>query len=41
MKEYGFKINECDKCVWIKNTKNDYAILSFYVDDISLEIMIK
>ena len=30
----GFKINECDKCVYIKDTKNDYIILCLYVDDI-------
>ena len=30
----GFKINECDKCVYIKDTKNGYVILCLYVDDI-------
>ena len=30
----GFKINECDKCVYIKNTKDGYIILYLYVDDI-------
>ena len=30
----GFRINECDKCVYIKDTKNGYVILCFYVDDI-------
>ena len=29
----GFKINECDKCVYIKDTKNWYVILCLYVDD--------
>ena len=29
----GFKINECDKCVYIKNTENGYVILCLYVDD--------
>ena len=29
----GFKINECDKCVYIKDTKNDYVIRCLYVDD--------
>ena len=29
----GFKINECDKCIYIKNTVNDYVILCLYVDD--------
>ena len=30
----GFKINECDKCVYVKNTDNGYVILCLYVDDI-------
>jgi hypothetical protein len=29
----GFKINECDKCVYIKVTKSGYAIVCLYVDD--------
>ncbi|XP_070041434.1 secreted RxLR effector protein 161-like [Nicotiana tomentosiformis] len=29
----GFKINECDKCVYIKNTPNQIVIVSLYVDD--------
>ncbi|KAH9768531.1 hypothetical protein KPL71_011635 [Citrus sinensis] len=29
----GFKINECDKCVYVKETENDYVILYLYVDD--------
>jgi len=29
----GFKINECDKCVYVKNTKNEYVIICLYVDD--------
>ena len=29
----GFKINECDKCIYIKNTVNGYVILCLYVDD--------
>ncbi|KAK6146304.1 hypothetical protein DH2020_020173 [Rehmannia glutinosa] len=32
-KSHGFKINECDKCVYIKGTTNDYIIVCFYVDD--------
>ena len=28
-----FKINECDKCVYIKNTDKDYVIVCLYVDD--------
>ena len=30
----GFMINECDKCVYIKDTENGYVILCLYVDDI-------
>lgn len=30
----GFKINECDKCVYTKNTQNGYVIVCLYVDDI-------
>ena len=29
----GFKINECDKCVYIKNTPNYEVIVCLYVDD--------
>lgn len=29
----GFKINECDKCVYIKHTPNAYVIVCLYVDD--------
>ena len=29
----GFKINECDKCVYIKSTDNGYVIVCLYVDD--------
>ncbi|CAN4126341.1 unnamed protein product [Withania somnifera] len=28
-----FKINECDKCFYIKNTLNHQAIICLYVDD--------
>ena len=28
-----FKINECDKCVYVKETKNSYVILCLYVDN--------
>ena len=28
-----FKINECDKCVYVKDTENGYVILCLYVDD--------
>ena len=30
----GFRINECDKCVYIKYTANCYVIVCLYVDDI-------
>ena len=33
MMNNGFKINECDKCVYVKNTENGYVILCLYVDD--------
>nr|GEU38943.1 retrotransposon protein, putative, Ty1-copia subclass [Tanacetum cinerariifolium] len=33
MLESGFKINDCDKCVYIKYTKSGYVILCLYVDD--------
>ena len=29
----GFKINGCDKCVYVKETKNGYVILYLYVDN--------
>ena len=29
----GFKINECDKCIYYKTTKNTYVLLCLYVDD--------
>ena len=28
-----FKINECDKCVYVKVTKYGYVIICVYVDD--------
>ena len=30
----GFKINECDKCVYVKNTERRFVIICLYVDDI-------
>ncbi|KAJ9544788.1 hypothetical protein OSB04_024495, partial [Centaurea solstitialis] len=33
MLECGFKINECDKCVYVKDTEIGYVILCLYVDD--------
>jgi len=29
----GYKINECDKCVYVKNTDKGYVIVCLYVDD--------
>ncbi|KAL0549588.1 hypothetical protein IC582_014074 [Cucumis melo] len=29
----GFKINECDKCVYAKSNQNDHVIVCLYVDD--------
>ena len=29
----GFKINESDKCVYVKNSNNNYVIVCLYVDD--------
>ena len=33
MLESGFKVNECDKCIYVKSTENGYVILCLYVDD--------
>ena len=33
MLESGFKINECEKCVYVKDTSAGYMILCLYVDD--------
>ena len=30
----GFTINECDKCVYVKDTNNGYVIVCLYVNDI-------
>ena len=30
----GFKINKCDKCVYVKNTGCGFVIICLYVDDI-------
>ncbi|GKB43959.1 retrovirus-related pol polyprotein from transposon TNT 1-94, partial [Tanacetum coccineum] len=34
MLENGFEINECDKCVYVKDTSSRYVILYLYVDDV-------
>ena len=33
MMSNGFKINNCDKCVYSKNTDKGYVIICLYVDD--------
>ena len=33
MMSHGFKINECDKCVYVKYTTLRYVIVCLYVDD--------
>ena len=34
MMSYDFKINECDKCVYVKDREHEYVIVHLYVDDI-------
>ena len=38
MMSLGFKINECDQCVYIKDTKHGYVIVCLYVDDMLIVI---
>ena len=33
MMSNGFSINECDKCIYFKNTPYGYVLLGLYVDD--------
>ena len=33
MMSNGFSINECDKCIYFKNTPHGYVLLGLYVDD--------
>jgi len=33
MMSNGFSINECDKCINVKSTRNAYVLLCLYVDD--------
>ena len=33
MMSHDFKINECDKCVYVKDTEHGYIILCLYIDD--------
>ena len=30
---HDFKIDECDKCVYVKDTEHGYVIVCLYVDD--------
>ena len=38
MMSHGFKINECDKCVYIKNNKNSCVLVCLYVDDMLIMV---
>ena len=33
MMSHGFQINECEKCVYVKDTELGYVIVCLYVDD--------
>ena len=33
MTSHGFKISECDKCVYVKDVEDGYVIVCLYVDD--------
>ena len=33
MMSHGFKINECDKCVYVKDMELGYVVVCLYVDD--------
>ena len=33
MLSHGFKINECDKCVYVKDDEHGYVIICLHVDD--------
>ena len=33
---HGFKINECDKCVYVKDDEHGYVIVCLYVDDMPI-----
>ena len=33
MMSHGFKINEGDKCVYVKDTEHGYVIVCLYIDD--------
>ena len=33
MMSHDIKINECDKCVYVKDTKHGYVVVCQYADD--------
>ena len=33
MMSHDFKINECDKCAYVKDIEYEYVIVCLYVDD--------
>ena len=33
MMSHGFKINECDKCVYVKEVEHGYVNVWLYIDD--------
>ena len=33
MMSHGFKFDECDKCVYVKDTKLGYVIVCLYLDE--------
>ena len=37
MMSQGFKINECDKCVYVKDTEHGYVIVCLHVDDMLID----
>ena len=36
MMSHGFKINECDKCVYVKEVEHGYVIVCLYVNDMHI-----
>ena len=36
MMSHGFIINECDRCVYVKDTEHGYVIVCLYVDDMPI-----
>ena len=36
MMSQGFKINVCDKCVYVKDTEHGYVLLCMYIDDMRI-----